>query len=145
MTPARLHRLRARAGQRGFTLVELLVVVVILAALAAIAVPIFMNQKGKADDSVMRSDLSEASKMLSTAMGMSVPLYGTGTSSIEYSLPGDPHPNQMVHSGGVFNIYGWSGSWSAADACIEIVPSDPSRPTLSWSAAGGYADHGCKL
>ena len=46
-----------RKGERGFSLVELLVVVAILAILAAIAIPLFLNQKQKAYESSASSDL----------------------------------------------------------------------------------------
>ena len=52
-----LHKLRKRVGARlngnseaGFTLVELLVVMLILGLLAAIAIPSFFNQRDKAKD-----------------------------------------------------------------------------------------------
>ena len=49
--------MEARDNEEGFTLIELLVVIIIVGILAAIAIPVFLNQRNKGFDSAVRSDL----------------------------------------------------------------------------------------
>jgi prepilin-type N-terminal cleavage/methylation domain-containing protein len=58
--------MRMRAREEGFTLIELLVVVLILAALAALAIPSFINQTGKASDAQAKNNLQIAQRAMET-------------------------------------------------------------------------------
>jgi type II secretion system protein G len=46
--------MRRRPRERGFTLIELLIVIIIVAILAAIAIPMFLNQRNKAKDAAVK-------------------------------------------------------------------------------------------
>ncbi|MFQ3549881.1 MAG: prepilin-type N-terminal cleavage/methylation domain-containing protein [Armatimonadota bacterium] len=61
-----LEKARRKRTKCGFTLVELLVVIVVLAVLAAIVLPKFMNSSKRSKEAALKSDL----KVVRNAIGM---------------------------------------------------------------------------
>jgi type IV pilus assembly protein PilA len=62
-----LARIRkAQEDNEGFTLIELLVVIIIIGILAAIAIPVFLNQRQKGYDAQAKSDARNAATLEET-------------------------------------------------------------------------------
>src|SRR4051794_40446556 len=101
-----LARIRKAQEERegGFTLIELLVVIIIIGILAAIAIPVFLNQRKKGYDAQAKSDLRNAATAEETVItdGTS---YTTSTATLVAA--GFKPSNNVVLNGAVNGATGF--------------------------------------
>jgi type IV pilus assembly protein PilA len=117
-----LYRLR---DHRGFTLIELMVVILIIGILAAIALPAFLNQRTKAQDTEAKSAVRNARVTLET-FHTDRSTYDTDAATLRDMEPALSNAPNLVVSGGptTFSIAVDSRAVNGGGAFTMVLGAD---------------------
>ncbi len=135
-----LARLRktSEENEGGFTLIELLVVMIIIGILAAIAIPVFLSQRAKAQDSAAKADVSTIGKELATWYVDNTGVPAVTQVGSRYLLAGvdigKSSSSVVLVNTNITDDTHW---------CVDVNNPKGDKKAYKYSAKGGLAETAC--
>jgi type IV pilus assembly protein PilA len=132
--------------EKGFTLIELLVVILIIAILAAVAIPTFLNQRGKAYDSNAQSMVKSAQVAEETYATSNNGTYTdtlANLTAIDPSLADTSAATLNAPTGAGSTGYTVSATAINTGDTFSIVEDDGVQTDLCTNGTGGGSPGGC--
>ena len=130
-------------NEGGFTLIELLVVIIIIGILAAIAIPVFLSQRTKAQDSAAKADVSTIGKEVATYYVDNATAPTLALTTGRYVLNGADIGKASTNVALTMTLT--TGSFvSATKWCVDVNNPEGSQKIFKYSAKGGLSTGICE-